>query len=60
MSADSYLTARVPSDTKERFVALARHHGVSESVLLRRLVEGALVTAAAVNTPEPEPVEPVA
>lgn len=60
MSADSYITARVPSDTKERFATVARCHGVSESVLLRRLVEGALVTAAALSTPEPEPVAPVA
>jgi len=60
MLAHAYIAARVPSDTKVKFAAVARHHGISESVLLRRLVEGALVTAAVVNTLQPEPVEPVA
>jgi hypothetical protein len=60
MSAHAYIAARVPSDTKAKFATVARHHGVSESVLLRRLVEGALVAAAAVSTLQPEPVEPVA
>lgn len=60
MLADSYITARVPSDTKERFVAVARHQGVSESDLLRRLVDTALVAVSAVRRPDPQPVEPVA
>jgi hypothetical protein len=60
MSAHAYIAARVPSDTKAKFAVVARHYGVSESVLLRRLVENALVTAVAVNTLQPEPVEPVA
>ena len=60
MLADSYITARVPSDTKERFAAVARHQGVSESILLRRLVEAALAAVASVKVPEIEPVEPVA
>jgi len=60
MSAHAYIAARVPSDTKAKFAVVARHYGVSESVLLRRLVEGALMTSVAVNTLQPEPVEPVA
>jgi hypothetical protein len=59
MSAHAYIAARVPSDTKAKFAVVARYHGVSESVLLRRLVEGALVTAVAASTIQPEPVEPV-
>jgi len=35
----------VPLATKERFSVVAGRHGVSESVLLRRLIEDALVTA---------------
>ena len=60
MLSHAYIAARLPSDTKAKFAAVARHHGVSESALLRRLVESALVTAVAVNTLQPEPVEPVA
>lgn len=45
MNANSLIAARVPSIIKERFSAVAQRHGVSESVLLRRLVEDALVTA---------------
>lgn len=60
MLADSYIAARVPSDTKERFAAVARHQGVSESILLRRLVDAALVTAASVKVTEIAPIEPVA
>jgi hypothetical protein len=60
MLADSYIAARLPSELKKRFAAVARHHGVSESILLRRLVEGALVTAEAVNVSEPDPVKRVA
>jgi len=59
MLADSYITARIPSDTKERFAAVARHQGVSESVLLRRLVDGALMTTASVRIPSIEPIEPI-
>jgi hypothetical protein len=45
MNANSLIAARVPSIIKERFAVVAQRHGVSESVLLRRLVEDALVTA---------------
>jgi hypothetical protein len=45
---------------KERFTAVARHQGLSESALLKRLVEAALVTAGAVKTDTTEPIQPVA
>ena len=38
------ISARVTADTKERFAAVARQQEQSESVLLKRLVEAALVT----------------
>src|SRR5580693_9097443 len=60
MVADSLITARVTSDMKERFAALARYQALSESALLKRLVEAALVAVSAVE-PEVPPniVEPV-
>jgi hypothetical protein len=60
MVADSLITARVTSELKERFAAVARYQALSESTLLKRLVEAALLTAAAVRPQVPESVEPVA
>jgi transposase-like protein len=45
MNVESLIAARVPDQTKERFAAVARRHGVSESTLLRRLIDAALLTA---------------
>jgi hypothetical protein len=59
MNADSLIAARVPANTKEQFSAVARHHGVSESVLLRRLVDAVLITAVLSDKPIVEGVEPV-
>ena len=59
MVADSLITARVTSEMKERFAAAARCQALSESALLKRLVEAALLTA---TTPQPavtQTVEPV-
>jgi predicted DNA binding CopG/RHH family protein len=60
MIADSLITARVTSEMKERFRAVACYQGLSESTLLKRLVEAALLTAAAVRPQLPEAIEPVA
>ena len=59
MVADSLITARVTSELKERFAALARYQALSESALLKRLVEAALVAVTAVKPPVTEVVEPV-
>lgn len=59
MVADSLITARVTSELKERFAALARYQALSESVLLKRLVEAALVAVSAVNPEVQDAVEPV-
>jgi hypothetical protein len=59
MIADSLITARVTSEMKERFSAAACCQALSESALLKRLVDAALLTA---TTPQPavtETVEPV-
>jgi hypothetical protein len=59
MVADSLITARVTSEMKERFAAAARCQALSESALLKRLVDAAMLTT---TTPQPtvtETVEPV-
>ena len=59
MVADSLITARVTSELKERFAAVARYQALSESALLKRLVEAALVAVSAVKPEVPHAVEPV-
>jgi hypothetical protein len=60
MVASSLIAARFTPDTKERFATVARQHGVSESALLKRLVDAALMTAAVAKAPAVESVAPVA
>jgi len=50
----------ISRDSKERFARMAQAQGLSESALLRRLVEVSLAATGAVATPTPPPVEPVA
>jgi predicted DNA binding CopG/RHH family protein len=59
MVADSLITARVTSEMKERFAAAARCQALSESALLKRLVEAALLTATTPQQAMTETVEPV-
>lgn len=58
MSNNTHLMTWVSPGTKERFVALARHQGASESSLLRRIVEASLATVAP-TVAAMESVEPV-
>ena len=59
MVADSLITARVTSEMKERFAAAARAQALSQSALLKRLVEAALLTATTRQPAVTETVEPV-
>ncbi len=59
MTSSSLIAARVTVDTKQRFTALAHHKGVSESALLKRLIETALIGSSGRNE-LPDTVEPVA
>jgi len=59
MIADSLITARVTCEMKERFAAAARCQELSQSALLKRLVEAALLTVTPVQPPVGETVEPV-
>ncbi len=54
MSDGTHLTTWVTKETKERFAAVARHQGLSDSALLKRLVDLMLqgASAAEVGTPE--------
>jgi hypothetical protein len=50
----------ISRELKERFARMAQVQGLSESALLRRLVEVSLVAGDTVETLAPPPVEPVA
>ena len=60
MVASTLIAARVDADTKGRFVAVARQQGLSESALLKRLVDTVLLGTGATTTPTTESVDPVA
>ncbi len=51
MSDGTHLTTWVTRETKERFAAVARHQGLSESALLKRLIELMLQGAGAAEVP---------
>lgn len=59
MIANALIAARVTADTKQRFAAVARQQGLSESTLLKRYVGTALLFAGALPSRVAEPVEPV-
>jgi hypothetical protein len=50
----------VSRDSKSRFAAVAKAQGLSESALLRRLVESALAALDGTGSKMPEPVDPIA
>jgi len=54
MSPSTHLSTWVAADTKDRFAAAAARQGLSESALLRRLVQQMLSSAG----PESQPLEP--
>lgn len=57
MNGNTHLMTWVPRETKERFTALARQQGTTESALLKRMVETSLGT---VNVEMiPTPIEPI-
>jgi antitoxin component of RelBE/YafQ-DinJ toxin-antitoxin module len=59
MAADAYLTCRVTSDTKTRVRALAQRQGLTESAVMKQLLEALLQSAPAGELPPPAPVEPI-
>jgi Mobilization protein NikA len=60
MNAHPLIAARVTPETKARLHGLAQQHQVTDSALLKRLVEMALLQTMGVSDMHPiEPVEPV-
>jgi hypothetical protein len=59
MTANLLIAARVTPDIKARFAGLAHQQGVTESALLKGLVEAALVPIAGLRPQSPDIVEPV-
>ncbi len=55
-----HLTTWLDRTSKTRFGAIAQAQGLSESALLRQLVEATLRAAHAVDTSMPAPILPVA
>src|SRR5271154_1780075 len=53
MSDGTHLTTWVTRETKERFAAVARHQGLSDSALLKRLVALMLQSAGAAEVGAP-------
>jgi Bacterial mobilisation protein (MobC) len=60
MSNRVHLTTWISRESKARFAELAKVQGVSESALLRRVVESALVATAGARAQTLEPVGPIA
>src|SRR5208282_2642595 len=59
MSDSTHLMTWVTRDMKARFTNLAHGQGVTESALLKRLVDASLVTATTAKPISPHTVEPV-
>jgi hypothetical protein len=59
MSDGTHLMTWVTRDTKARFTALARTQGITESALLKRFVDAALVPTNSSKPQSPGSVEPV-
>ena len=60
MVAASLISARVTAAKKSQFTALAHQQGLTESALLKRLVDAALLASEVVQSDVIEPVERVA
>jgi hypothetical protein len=60
MFTRTHLMTWISRDSKERFARMAQAQGLSESALLRRLVEFSLAATGAVETSSLKSVEPVA
>src|SRR5882757_9755836 len=54
------ISAHIAKDKKAHFALVAHHQGLSESALLKRLVDAALLSSTVVHSEVVEPVEPVA
>lgn len=53
MTAEAFVSCRVSAETKARIRQLANSDGMSESVLIKRLLFGALRNSAPIGAPQP-------
>jgi len=53
------ISAHIPKNRKERFAMLAQQQGLSESALLKRLINAALLASDVVQSKVVEPVDPI-
>jgi len=60
MVAESLISARVTAARKAQFAALAHQQGLTESALLKRLVNSALLASEVVHSDVIEPIEKIA
>jgi hypothetical protein len=60
MDTRAHLTTWISRDSKQRFSRAAKAQELSESALLRRLVEASLIATATFDIAAAEPAEPVA
>jgi len=58
MNERVHLTTWISRESKQRFADMAEAQGLSESALLRRVIEACLPAAPQFGTPTPPPVEP--
>ncbi len=49
MTADAFIHCRVPAATKAGFGVMARHQGITDSALLRRMIDFSLQSAGVVK-----------
>jgi hypothetical protein len=59
MIAEVFIATRVTAETKERFAAIARQQGLSQSVLLKRLIAATLLAADTTSLNLDEPSKPL-
>jgi len=60
MSTRLHLTSWISRESKTRFSELAKAQGLSESALLRRVVESAMAAVSGISSSAVEPPSPVA
>ena len=53
MAADAFIHCRVPAATKAAFGVIARHQGMTDSALLRRMIDLSLQSAGVVSGTDP-------
>jgi len=59
MTAEVFIATRVTAETKERFAAIARQQGLSQSVLLKRSIAATLMAADTTSLNLDEPSKPL-